>query len=240
MQGALEGSLVIFDLDGTLVDTAQDLGAAMNHAIAADGIAPTPLADVRHLVGHGARAMLLRAYALAGVAPEKVDIEARIQRFLDHYLSHIADHSAPFPGAIDEIDALRAEGAAVAICTNKREPWARRLIAALGLSEKFVAIVGPDTLGAAKPDPRPVLHCLEIAGAGRAVFVGDSDTDIAAAAAAGLPCLLAEFGYGPTERRAEAFAAFTGYAGFSALVRRAMPGPATGPFPPPRRDGACR
>lgn len=240
MQGALDGSLVIFDLDGTLVDTAADLGAAMNHAIAADGLAPAPLAEVRHLVGHGARAMLLRAYARAGVAPERIDIEARMARFLDHYLAHIADHSAPFPGAVDEIDALRAHGAKIAICTNKREPWARLLIEALGLADRFIAIVGPDTLGAAKPDPRPVMRCIEIAAADRAVFVGDSDTDIAAAGAAGLPCLLADFGYGPTERRGEAFASFDRFAGFGALVRRAMPAPGAFPRPPAGRAGASR
>ena len=221
MQGALDGSLVIFDLDGTLVDTAADLAAAMNEAIAADGLEPVPLAAVRHLVGHGARAMMLQAYALAGHPPDRVDIEARMERFLAHYLAHIADHSAPFPDAVAQIDALRADGAAVAICTNKREAWARALFDALGLSHRFAAVTGADTVGIAKPDPRPVLAALAGTGRSKAVFVGDSDTDIRAAKAAGMPCIAALFGYGPLDLVGEAFAVFSAYEEAPALICRA-------------------
>lgn len=211
MSKRLAGVAVLFDLDGTLVDTAADLGAAMNHAIAADGLAPIALSSVRSLVGAGARVMIERAYALHGVDPARLDMNARMDRFLDHYLAHIADHSRVFAGAESALSALSAEGAALAVCTNKREPWARLLLDALNLSGRFCAIVGPDTTGAAKPDPRPALYCMEKAGAARGVFIGDSDTDIAAARNASMPCVVATFGYGPTELRREAAALFDDY-----------------------------
>ena len=218
-ENALEGVALIFDLDGTLVDTAGDLAAAMNHVIAADGLSPIAAAAVRSLVGAGARVMMERAYALNGVDPAALDMDARMAGFMEFYLAHIADHSRPFPGAEAALAGFAAAGARLAICTNKREPWARRLLDALDLSRHFCAIVGPDTIGAAKPDPRGALYCLSKCGAARGVFIGDSDTDIATAQAAAMPCLLASFGYGPTHRRLEAAAVFSGYDELPALVR---------------------
>ncbi len=222
MHGPLVGVTVLFDLDGTLVDTAGDLAASMNHALKAAGLPPVPLARVRRLVGHGARAMLSLGFAEAGFpAPSAADLDGHIAVFLDHYLAHIADTSRPFPGAVEAIEAMRADGAGIAICTNKREAWARALIEALALTPYFGTIVGADTAGAAKPDPRPVRRCLADTGAVKGVFVGDSDTDIKAAAAAGIPCLAALFGYGPLDLSDQAFAVFSTYDEAPALVRRA-------------------
>lgn len=220
MRPQLAGVAVIFDLDGTLIDTAADLAASMNYALVEAGRAPVPMARVRHLVGHGARAMLDHGFRENGGAPP-ASLDASVALFLDHYLAHIADRSRPFPGALEAIGALSADGARIAICTNKKETWARALIEALGLTGKFQAIIGADTAGAAKPDARPVLAALQGAGGERGVFIGDSDTDIRAAKAAGMPCLAATFGYGPLDLAAEAFARFSTYADVPALVRRA-------------------
>ncbi len=219
MRRYLVGVAVIFDLDGTLIDTAGDLAASMNFVLQQAGHAPVPLDRVRHLVGHGARAMLDRGFREnGGAAP--LDLDPHVALFLEHYLAHIADQSRPFPGAIETLDRLHGDGAAIAVCTNKREAWARALFDALGLTPRFAAIVGADTVGVAKPDARPVIAALQQSGATRGVFVGDSDTDIRAARAAGMPCLAALFGYGPLELANEADALFSAYEEVPALIRR--------------------
>jgi phosphoglycolate phosphatase len=225
MPRPLEGIAVLFDLDGTLIDTAGDLAASLNHALVAAGLAPTPLDRVRHLVGHGARAMIEKGLADAGApAATRRELDEHLTVFLAHYERHLAVQSRPFPGALDAIAEMRADGATIAICTNKREALARALIKELGLAGLFAAIHGPDTTGFAKPDPRPLHHCLAAADAARGVFIGDSDTDIRAAKAAGMPCLAALFGYGPLDLSAEAFALFSSYQELPALVRRAAGG----------------
>jgi phosphoglycolate phosphatase len=222
MQSDLAGVAVIFDLDGTLVDTAADLAAAMNHALDLAGHEPIPLSRVRHLVGHGARAMLAQGFAQTGSVPLPEEMDRHIEVFLDYYHAHIADFSRPFPGAAAAIKELLRAGAKCAICTNKREAASRLLLNTLGIADLFATIVGADTTGAPKPDPAPVRRCLEASNAKRGVFVGDSDIDIKAAQAAGLPCLLASFGYGPTSLAAEATAAFNDYRSVPALVRKAL------------------
>lgn len=222
MRRPLAGVTVLFDLDGTLVDTAGDLAAAMNYALRAAGHAPAPLASVRHLVGHGARAMLTQGFIETGArAPTAAELDAHVAVFLEFYMAHIADTSRPFPGAVDAIEAILSDGAAVAICTNKREAWARALIEALALTPYFASIVGADTAGAAKPDKRPLERCLVETGAKKGVFVGDSDTDIRAAEATAMPCLAALFGYGPLDLCNQAFALFSNFEELPALVRQA-------------------
>ncbi len=223
MRGPLGGVCVLFDLDGTLVDTAGDLAASMNHALQTAGHRPVPLAQVRHLIGSGARAMLTKGLGEVGAPPPSVaELDRHVAVFLEHYLDHIAVMSRPFAGAVDAIDKIRADGATVAICTNKREAWARALIEALGLNRHFAAIIGADTVGFAKPDPRPVLRCLELTSAKQGVFIGDSDTDILAATAAGLPCLAALFGYGPLDLCDQALALFSSYDEVPGLIRWAV------------------
>ncbi|MCB2096002.1 MAG: HAD-IA family hydrolase [Parvularculaceae bacterium] len=222
MRRPLDGVCVLFDLDGTFVDTADDLAAAMNHALQSAGVAPVPAARVRGLIGHGARAMLAKGLAENGVAnPAPAYLDGLMTTFLRYYEAHIADCSTVFPGAVEAADDLRRDGARIVICTNKRERLARRLIAALNLESRFDLIVGPDTAGAAKPDPRPVHWCLEKTNANSGVFIGDSDTDILAAEAASLPCLINEGGYGPLDEREKAFALLSDYAELAAHVRRA-------------------
>lgn len=223
MAADLTGATLIFDLDGTLVDTADDLAASMNHALAADGLAPVPAAEVRHLVGHGARRMLMQGYqSSAGREAGEDALDQALARFLKHYQDNIAVHSRPFDHVIEMIERFRSEGARAAICTNKREANAVLLIETLGLSHLFEIIVGADTTTAAKPDPAPVRLCLEKTSAHRAVFFGDSDTDIRAAKAAGTPCLVADFGYGPLTLKNEAAAVFSDYRDAADLALRLL------------------
>ncbi len=223
MPDDLVGAAVLFDLDGTLVDTAADLAASMNHALGAAGLAPAPAESVRHLVGHGARRMILRGYELsAGRIPSDAETDEALARFLDHYEANIAVHSRPFDGAVELIESFRARGARMAICTNKREGMAKLLIETLGLSSLFEVIVGADTASAPKPDPAPVTLCLRETGAQRAVFIGDSDTDIRAARAAGLPSFIASFGYGPLTLSADATGLFDGYIELGSMIENAL------------------
>jgi phosphoglycolate phosphatase len=222
MRPELFGAAVIFDLDGTLVDTAADLAAAANQALAAQGFEPVPAARVRSLIGHGARATLSKAFAERGAAPSTEEMDGHLAAFLEYYHAHIADHSRPFPDAVGVIEELRRAGAKIAICTNKYEATSRLLIKKLGLEDLFDTIVGRDTAAAPKPDPAPVRLCLERAGVRRGVFIGDSDTDVMAAKAAGLASLIAAFGYGPLTLAKDAFAPFEDYRALPALIRRAL------------------
>lgn len=186
--------VVAFDLDGTLADTAPDLTAALNHALAELGYPAVPAPDVRHMVGHGARALLRRGLAAAGVQDEG-EVDRGFPRFLAYYEAHIADGSRPYPGCDAALAALADRGVRLAVCTNKLEALARRFLDAIGWTERFAAIVGGDSAGVAKPDAAPLRLAVERSGGGRAAFVGDSITDTAAAAAAGLPCIALTFGF---------------------------------------------
>ncbi len=185
---------VVFDLDGTLADTAPDLTAALNHALRHLGRPPVPAEDVRHMVGHGARALLGKGLAATGaMTPELV--EQGFPIFLDYYEAHIADGTRPFRGVGAALDALAARGAALAVCTNKLEGLAHQLIDALGWRDRFAAVVGGDTLPVRKPDPAPLRAAIDRAGGGPAAFVGDSTTDTLTATAAGVPCIAVSFGF---------------------------------------------
>ncbi|KQT53289.1 phosphoglycolate phosphatase [Aureimonas sp. Leaf454] len=194
--------LAVFDLDGTLVDTAPDLAASLNHCLASAGLAPVPLADIRPHAGHGARRMIQFAYGRAGHPLLDQDLETQLARFLSHYEANIAVASRPFPGILGAMDRLGAAGYRLAVCTNKREQLARLLLAELGLAERFAAICGSDTFAAMKPDPVHLLGTIDRAGGRPAgsFLVGDTATDTDAAIAACVPCILVDFGYAPDER----------------------------------------
>ena len=198
--GQIGFDIVIFDLDGTLADTALDLAAALNHALTKMGRAPVPAEQVRTMVGHGARALLRKGLAATGEVSEAL-VEQGFPVFLDYYEAHIADHSRPFDGVEAAFDQLDALGVRRAICTNKLEGLTHSLVAALGWQDRFDAIVGGDTLPQRKPDPAPVHEAIARAGGGRAAFVGDSINDTDAARAAGIPCIALTFGF--SDRPAE-------------------------------------
>ncbi len=185
---------IIFDLDGTLVETAGDLTASLNHALATLGRPPVPPADVRHMVGHGARKLLERGLAACGEwSPELV--EEGVKPFLDYYGAHIADHSFAFDGVEDALDELAFQGFKLAVCTNKPFALAEQLIGELGWRKRFSAVLGADSRPFRKPDPRHLSETLIEAGGSRAIFVGDSKTDADTAKAAGVPLILVSFGY---------------------------------------------
>jgi phosphoglycolate phosphatase len=191
---------IVFDLDGTLVDTAPDLVATLNHVFAGEGLPPVVFAQARNMVGGGARLMIERGLAAEGRKVADEQRERLYRDFIAHYAEHIADSSRPFPGVEAALDALAKRGCRLAVCTNKLEWLSRRLLDALGLSARFAAICGADTFGVSKPDPRIFHGTVARAGGepGAAVLVGDSATDIATARAAGTPILAVDFGYSET------------------------------------------
>ncbi|RMD89158.1 MAG: phosphoglycolate phosphatase [Alphaproteobacteria bacterium] len=189
-------SSVIFDLDGTLVDTAPDLTAALNHVLLAAGGTPLAPHEVRHMVGQGARALIERGIAANGDRLADADHEAMLAAFLRYYATHIADYGRPFDGAAAVLQRLAAAGLQLGICTNKPQALALALLDAIGLRHHFAAIVGADAAPEKKPHPAHLTAVLSALGRdGPAVMVGDSPTDVAAARACGMPVILVDYGY---------------------------------------------
>jgi phosphoglycolate phosphatase len=188
--------IVGFDLDGTLLDTHEDLGAAVNHALSLLGRAPVPVGQVRDLIGGGAKKMLERALMLTGGVPE-AEFAGLFQELLHYYEAHIAVHTRLYPGGEAMLDALAARGVKLAVATNKVESLAVKLLDELGLSSRFATIIGGDTLGPgrAKPARDMIDTMVERLGGGRAAFVGDTTYDIQAARAAGVPSVAVRFGF---------------------------------------------
>lgn len=200
MPQLLTHPVVAFDLDGTLVDTAPDLLDALDLVLSPHAIPPVDRAAARNMIGGGARMLIVRALDSEGVRLPDVEVEDMTRRFIAHYAAHIADGSRPFPGLIEALDRLEGKGVRLAVCTNKLEHLARLLLDALGLTQRFAVITGADTYARPKPDPLPLLSTLSAAGggAGRAVMVGDSITDVLTARATGVPVVAVSFGYTET------------------------------------------
>ena len=155
---------VVFDLDGTLVDTAPDLISALNFVLDREGMPPLPLHQARNMIGAGARRMLERGLELDGRAASVADITKLTSDFIDYYAAHIADASRPFDGLETALDDLAAAGYRLAVCTNKLEWLSKRLLDRLGLSARFAAICGADTFGVSKPDPAILRETVARAG----------------------------------------------------------------------------
>ena len=188
---------IVFDLDGTLAETAGDLMGALNWVLRRDAIAPLPVDQARSLLGAGGRALIRRGYATAGRTLSDERLEDLFQDFLAYYEAHIVDHTILFPGVTEALDRLASQGFGLAVCTNKMEHAAGKLLRELGVAERFRAICGQDTFAQSKPDARALTGTIELAGGdvARAVMVGDSITDIATAKAAGVPVVAVDFGY---------------------------------------------
>ncbi len=193
--------IVGFDLDGTLIDTSGDLAAAVNHAIGTIDRPPFPAASIHPFVGKGARIMLARALDASGGYDDAL-LTRLLPVLLDYYEQNLAIHSIPYPGLLAAMDALAARGVRLAICTNKAERFTIPLMHQIGLSERFAAIVGGDTVGVSKPDPAPIRAMIDRAGGGRAIFIGDTINDIAGARNAGIANVAVSFGFldGPVEQ----------------------------------------
>ena len=192
--------LIVFDLDGTLAETAGDLIAALNVVLADGGLPPLEIGHARVLLGAGGRALIERGYAVAGRSLEKPRLEALFVAFLAYYNDHISVHSHLFPGVVTALDRLEAQGWRFAVCTNKMEASSLKLLDALGVTSRFAAIAGQDTFGVHKPDPGALLQTIARAGGDprRCIMVGDSITDIATAKAADIPVIAVDFGYTDT------------------------------------------
>lgn len=188
--------IVGFDLDGTLLDTSGDLANAVNHALASAGRQTLPVEAIRPMIGGGSRHMLAQGMAATGGCTED-ELDTLQQRLLAFYEANIAVETRPFPGCLAALDALAAQGATLAVVTNKYERLARIVLGALGLTDRFETIIGGDTLGPDRGKPKPDLIALmvERCGQGAAAFVGDSIYDVKAAQAAGLPVVACSFGF---------------------------------------------
>ena len=196
----LNGATIAFDLDGTLVDTAPDLVGALNTILAQEALPPLPFDEVRLMVGRGARALLERGFAAAGSPLDAEQAPPLVERFIAHYLTRIADQSAPFPGVVEVLTDLKAVGAKLVVCTNKLTGLSVALLDALDLTKWFDAVIGADLSPAPKPDARHLIAAVDAVNGDlrRTIMVGDSATDVGAAKAAGAPCLLVSFGYTET------------------------------------------
>jgi phosphoglycolate phosphatase len=188
---------IVFDLDGTLVDTAPDLIDTLNVVFAREGMPAVPYQTARNLIGGGAKAMIARGLAVGRAAVPTAKLERMFADFLAHYAEHIADRSRPFPGLTDALDALAFDGSLLAVCTNKFEGLSRQLLGELKLLSRFAAVCGQDTFGVQKPDPEALWRTIAAAGGNprNAIMVGDSATDIRTARAAGVPVIAVDFGY---------------------------------------------
>ncbi|WP_395682884.1 HAD-IA family hydrolase [Inquilinus sp.] len=186
----------IFDLDGTLVDSAPDIAHAVNLMLADRGAPAQETAFIETLVGEGARMLVVKLHRALGLPAEDVDRDTRI--YLDHYAARPVADSTLYADAATALPALRAAGIRLGVCTNKPEALAVQVLDQLGLLDCFSAVVGADTTPHVKPDPRPLLHTLAALGvtAGETVFVGDTGIDLACARAAGVPCRIVDWGTG--------------------------------------------
>jgi len=189
--------LVVFDLDGTLVDTAPDLIGSLNAILTREGMAPLPLASARNLIGGGARKLLERGLEAEDRTVSSDELDRLLADFIAHYADHIADESRPFEGLEAALDQLSTQGCALAVCTNKLEWLSRRLLDRLSLSDRFAAVCGGDTFGVAKPDPTILRQTVVRAGGeiGSTIMVGDAGTDVGVARRAGVPVIGVSFGY---------------------------------------------
>lgn len=187
---------VVFDLDGTMIDTAGDLMRALNHLLGKMGFPPADAALIGDAAGRGARAMIERAALALNQSIPEANFDPLIEEFISYYRNNIAVESRPFPGFVEALEWLRAEAARLAVCTNKREDLARKLLIELQLDAYFAAIVGGDSLSVRKPDPGHILGAIAAAGgdASRAVMIGDSRADVQAAKAAGIPIVAVAWG----------------------------------------------
>lgn len=215
----------LFDLDGTLVDSAPDLHAAADRMAARLGLRRYARAEIVGMIGDGVRTLVERALAARGRAFD----EAAYQAFFADYAANAAVETAPFPGIPAALDALAVGGWRLAICTNKPEGATRALLAAIGLADRFAAIGAGDSFPVRKPDPAHVRATLATAGgdAARAVMIGDHRNDVVAAAGLGIPCVFAAWGYGPAAMAEGAAAVARAPAELPALLERLVGAAAT-------------
>ena len=189
--------IAVFDLDGTLADTAGDLVGTLNVILKQEGLLPVPLAQARDMIGAGAKALLQRGFEAAGKELTPAYLDELFKQFMVHYGENICVETTLFPGVTEALDRLEAAGFILAVCTNKMEEHSIKVLDELGIGHRFAANCGRDTFPYFKPDPRHLMLTIERAGGDphRAIMVGDSRTDIVTAQNAGIPVVVVPFGY---------------------------------------------
>lgn len=189
-------AIIGFDLDGTLLETHRDLGAAVNHALELGGFDPVPADHASDLIGGGAKIMLKQAVDRQGGLPDD-EFRKLYKQMLAYYSVNNAVHTQPYPHAREVLAELGEREIAMAVVTNKFESFARQILDTLDLAQHFVAIIGGDTMGKgrAKPAPDPIFEAIRRGGGGSLAFVGDSSYDVRAARAADVPVVGARYGY---------------------------------------------
>ncbi len=190
-------SNLLFDLDGTIIDSAPDVCASVNRVLKVMSRPSISVAETRSLVGFGARTLVEKALEMTGPPGSESDVDFLLTGFLDSYRRNPSEHTVLFPGVREALERLTQAGTKLGICTNKPEVTCFPVLEALDLRRYFATIICGDTLEFKKPDPRHIFHTLDVMGAGRndAAFIGDSEVDIEAANNAGLPSILVTFGY---------------------------------------------
>ena len=193
------GWTMVFDLDGTLVETAPDLHAALNHTLARKGLAPVSLGTVRMLIGDGAKAMIRKGLSHHGADIDNEEIEQVLwPTFLEHYETNITRRSVPFENCVEALSKLHQAGANLTVCTNKSQRLAERVLQGLNMMPYFSSVVGGDSLNVKKPDGQHIIETVRKGGGdpSRAILIGDAWTDERAARNAELPFIFVSFGYG--------------------------------------------
>ena len=209
---------IVFDLDGTLVDSVPDLAGSLDTLMEERRLAPIGVETARRLIGHGIPNLVRRAFAERGVEWQEEAGAAAVKRFTEIYGARASQETRPYPDVESVLAQLAAQGWRMAVCTNKMERFARQIVDDLGLSRFFAVVAGPDTFGVGKPDPRHLTETATAAGGERPVlFVGDSEVDIATGKAAGVPVIALTHGYTKTpldglgaDRLIDAFAELPG------------------------------
>jgi len=191
---------ILFDLDGTLADTARDLVHTMNVLLVRHGRATVPEDQIRRMVGAGARKIMDRGFAATGAPVNEAQLDNLFEEFLEHYSAHIADHTVLFPGVLTQLEALSASGAQLAVCTNKAERLTHQLLEALDITRFFPVVIGGDTLPVRKPDPLHLHEAISRSSGSisSTIMVGDSAPDFEAARAAQIRSICVTFGYTET------------------------------------------
>jgi len=212
---------LLLDLDGTLVDTVDDMAAALNAVLSPRDLPVASRAEVRGMIGDGAAVLLARAFS----ARAKTVDDAALGDFLGYYTAHVAVSSRTFPHVVPTLAAMSERGWRFAVCTNKPAAAASKLLGALGLSAWCAAIGGGDSFPFRKPDPAHLLATLAAAGgvAARAVMLGDHANDVRAAAGAGVPCIFAGWGYGPIEMAAGATRVAADFSEVAGMCEQLLP-----------------
>jgi phosphoglycolate phosphatase len=188
---------LVFDLDGTLVDSAPDLADSLDLLLVEQGKQPLGLDVGRSLIGHGISNLVAKGLDRSGLKLDGPDLEKRIKRFHEIYAGNLSRKTRAYAGVEEALPRFREQGFSLAVCTNKLEKYSRQILADLGLAAHFDQVAGPDTFGIAKPDPRHLLLTIEsISGNGKhALMIGDSEVDVALAKAAGIPVVAVTYGY---------------------------------------------